>query len=410
MFIKKVAESYSGMPKEAKYVTLAAVMPSLAYGLLYTDLSYLLTVVQGMSAEFMGLVITLMGVSTFVASIFLGVVADLYGRKRVLIIGNVLSSIIIAVFALTTNPALLLIAAVLQGISEAAIIASSNALLSDKVQDDKRTSVFSFYGFAQNIAYGLGSLAISAVIIFEALGLNAQESHVLLYVLISATSLTSIVFMTKVEESKRLKKLGGNLRDLLPRKSKGVVTKYVLTGGLIAFGAGMVVPLMTFWFNLRYGISDSVSAVIIAVSGILIGLAILVAPIVAKKFGLIKAIVITQISSMVFMFAIPFSSSFVLAGTIYSLRALLMNMSNPLSQSMIMGLVNKEDRGTVSGISGAIWRLPNSVGSSIGAVVMGLGLLYEPFFIGGIFYIVSIILFWVFFRATKMPEEQTQKN
>jgi len=196
----------------------------------------------------------------------------------------------------------------------------------------------------------------------------------------------------------------------LPRKSKGVVAKYVLTGGLIAFGAGMVVPLMTFWFNLRYGISDSVSAVIIAVSGILIGLAILVAPIVAKKFGLIKAIVITQISSMVFMFAIPFSSSFVLAGTIYSLRALLMNMSNPLSQSMIMGLVNKEDRGTVSGISGAIWRLPNSVGSSIGAVVMGLGLLYEPFFIGGMFYIVSIILFWVFFRATKMPEEQTQKN
>ena len=407
MVIKKVVESYSGMPKEAKYITLASVLPSLAYGLLYTDLSYLLTVVQGMSAEFMGLVITLMGISTFIASIFLGVAADIYGRKRLLIIGNVLSSIIIAVFALTTNPAILLIAAVLQGISEAAIIASSNALLSDKVQDDKRTSVFSFYGFAQNIAYGLGSLAVSAVIIFEAFGLNVQESHVLLYVLISVTSLTSIVFMTKVEESKSLKKLGGNLLDLLPRKSKGVVGKYVLTGGLIAFGAGMVVPLMTFWFNLRYGISDSVSAVIIAVSGILIGLAILVAPIVAKKFGLINAIVITQISSMIFMFAVPFSSSFVLAGVVYSLRALLMNMSNPLSQSMIMGLVDKEDRGTVSGISGAIWRLPNSVGSSIGAVVMGLGLLYEPFFIGGAFYVISIVLFWVFFRTTKMPEEQT---
>jgi MFS family permease len=406
MFIKKVVESYSGMPKEAKYITLASVLPSLAYGLLYTDLSYLLTVVQGMSAEFMGLVITVMGVSTFIASIFLGVVADIYGRKRVLIIGNVLSSIIISVLALTTNPAILLIAAVLQGISEAAIIASSNALLSDKVQDDKRTSVFSFYGFAQNIAYGLGSFAVSAVIIFESLGLNVQESHVLLYVLISVTSLMSIVFMRKVEESKSLKKLGGNFRDLLPRKSKGVVAKYVLTGGLIAFGAGMVVPLMTFWFNLKYGISDSVSAVIIAASGILIGLAILVAPIVAKKFGLIKAIVITQISSMIFMFAIPFSSSLVLAGTVYSLRALLMNMSNPLSQSMIMGLVKKEDRGTVSGISGAIWRLPNSVGSSIGAVVMGLGLLYEPFFIGGAFYVVSIVLFWIFFRTTKMPEEQ----
>lgn len=409
MVFKKVAESYSGMPKEAKYITLASVLPSLAYGLLYTDLSYFLTVVQGLSAEFMGFVITLMGISTFVASIFLGVVADLYGRKRLLVIGNVLTCLVLAAFALTTNAVLLILIAVIDGIAEAAILASSNALLSDKVQDDKRTSVFSFYSFAQNIAYGVGSLVVPAVLIFEAFGLNAAESHVLLYVFIGVMSLTSIVFMNKVDESKSLKKLSGKFGDLLPRKSTGVVTKYVVTAGLIAFGAGMVVPLMTFWFNLRYGISDSVSSVIMAVSGILIGLAILVAPIVAKKFGLINAIVITQISSMVFMFATPFSSSFVVAGAVYSLRALLMNMSNPLSQSMLMGLVKKEDRGTVSGISGAIWRLPNSVGSSIGAVFMGLGMLYEPFLIGGLFYIVSIVLFWLLFRTTRMPEEQVPK-
>jgi MFS family permease len=163
---------------------------------------------------------------------------------------------------------------------------------------------------------------------------------------------------------------------------------------------------MTLWFNLQYGISDAISAPILAVSSILIGLAILVAPLLAKRFGLIKAIVITQIASTVFMFVTPLSPNFALAGFVYSLRALLMNMASPLSQSMIMGLVAEDERGAASGISGALWRLPNALSTWIGAWLMGIGLLAEPFFIASLFYIVSIMLFWVYFRKVKMPEEK----
>ena len=406
MLIAKVYGSYSGVPKEAKYLIYASIIPSVAYGMLYTDLSYFLTAVQGVSPEFMGIVITSMGISTFVASIFLGIVADFYGRKRLLIGGNVLASITIMGFALTTNPLLLLAAAIFEGISEAAILASSSALLAEKVNDEKRTGVFSLYGFAQSIAFGIGSFAVPAVLIFEHFGFTNRESHILLYILISISSLISTLIMLKVRETKRLKKTRTNILDLLPRKSKSILLKYVFTGAIIAFGAGMVVPLMTLWFNLRYGISDTISAPILALSSILIALATLVAPLLAKRFGLIKAIVITQISSTVFMFATPFSPSYALAGLVYSMRALLMNMASPLSQSMIMGLVPEDERGTASGISGALWRLPNALSTWIGAWLMGIGLLFEPFLMAGLFYIVSIILFWFFFKRVKMPEEQ----
>jgi len=406
MSIAKLYGSYTGMPKEAKYLIYASIMPSVAYGMLFTDLSYFLTAVQGVSADFMGIVITSMGVSTFVASIFLGIVADVYGRKRLLIGGNVLASVILTVFALTTNPLLLLAAAIFEGISEAAILASSSALLAEKVKNENRTNVFSLYGFAQSIAFGLGSFAILAVVVFELFGFTNRESHILLYILISISSLISTFLMVKVKESKRLKKTRTNILDLLPRKSKSILLKYVVTGAIIAFGAGMVVPLMTLWFNLRYGISDIISAPILAVSSILIALAILVAPLLAKRLGLIKAIVITQIASTVFMFATPFSPSYALAGFVYSIRALLMNMASPLSQSMIMGLVPEDERGTASGISGALWRLPNALSTWIGAWLMGIGLLFEPFFMAGLFYIISIMLFWYFFRKVKMPEEE----
>jgi predicted MFS family arabinose efflux permease len=75
---------------------------------------------------------------------------------------------------------------------------------------------------------------------------------------------------------------------------------------------------------------------------------------------------------------------------------------------MIMGLVPEDERGTASGISGALWRLPNALSTWIGALLMGIGLLVEPFFIAGLFYTISITLFWFFFRNVRMPEEQQQ--
>src|SRR4030042_7092466 len=140
-------KTYRGLPKDAKYLIYSAVLPFVAYGMFYTDLSFFLTSVQGLSIPIMGLIVTVMGVSTFVASIPLGIIADKYGRKRLHIVGNIMASIIIVVFALTTNVAVLLVAAVLEGIAEGAFAASANALLAEKAEDHRRTNAYSLFGF-----------------------------------------------------------------------------------------------------------------------------------------------------------------------------------------------------------------------------------------------------------------------
>jgi MFS family permease len=81
-------------------------------------------------------------------------------------------------------------------------------------------------------------------------------------------------------------------------------------------------------------------------------------------------------------------------------------MSSPLAQSMIMGLVAEDERGAASGISSALWRLPSALSSFVGAWLIGMGFLAAPFFLGALFYIISISLFWYFFRHTRMPEEK----
>jgi predicted MFS family arabinose efflux permease len=84
-----------------------------------------------------------------------------------------------------------------------------------------------------------------------------------------------------------------------------------------------------------------------------------------------------------------------------------MNMSSPLAQSMIMGLVAEDERGVASGVSSALWRLPSALSSFVGAWLIGMGLLAAPFFLAALFYMVSIGLFWYYFRNTKMPEEKS---
>ncbi|HXX88573.1 MAG TPA: MFS transporter [Candidatus Acidoferrum sp.] len=405
-------DEYKGLPIQAKYLVYSMILPSLALGMFYTDISYFLTTVQGVSYALMGVVISVMGVSTFVASIPLGIAADRYGKRKLLIIGNVIASAIVAIFALTTNPAILLVAAIFEGVSEGAFAASSSALIAEKAGDERRTSVFSLFGFAQGIAFGIGSFIIPVVVVFQILGFSTRESHVVLYVILASLSLASTLIMLKITESnvKRETRAFNIIRTLANMKSKDVLIKFVVASAIIAFGAGIIVPLMTAWMKAQYGISDSLSGPILGVANIVIGVATLAAPALSRKLGLVKAIVVTQAISTGFMFATPLCPDYVSASIVYTSRAFLMNMSSPLQQSMIMGLVAEDERGVASGISAALWRLPNALSSFIGAWLIGAGLLAEPFFLAGLFYAVSIALFWIYFRETKMPEESSTET
>ncbi|MEJ5293308.1 MAG: hypothetical protein WHS82_06895 [Candidatus Methanosuratincola sp.] len=181
------------------------------------------------------------------------------------------------------------------------------------------------------------------MVVFEGLGLSDAEAHSALYVLLSVLSMSSTAFLLKVRESKvGLKK--GSLREMVSLKSKGILARHTLAGAIIAFGAGLVVPLMARWFYLQYGIPDSLSGPIIGVSDILIGIATLAAPRTARGFGTVKAIVLTQGLSTIFMFGTP------LPKLRHCMRCLYHKMLHDVyvftpSQSMLMGVVPNEERG-----------------------------------------------------------------
>jgi MFS family permease len=401
---------YRKIPSQALLLIYLSFVPSVVIGFIYTDLSFFLPTVKGLSNLWMGITIGVMASTLVVASLPLGILADRYGRRKMLIVGNVAASLSLIGFALSANLALILMVAVIEGIGEAAFAVSLSALLADLSGDNKRTVAFSLLAFLSWVAGALGSFAVSTVLPLQSLGLSVAQAHIVLYLAIGLVGLSVTPLVLRIQETPRnFDPSQRERRGFFPKKSAAVLKKYLVCSVMIAVGAGLFVPLMANWFFHAYGVTDAVSGPVLGISSVLTAVAVFLSPKLAKKFGMVRAIVMTQSLSTIFMVMVPTAPSFGAAASIYTVRVFLMNLSNPLSQSMIMGLVAPEERGVASGVSASLWRLPNAASSTVGAYWIGLGLLSLPFYVATVLYVCSIGSFWVLFKNARLPEEQ-QKN
>ena len=393
---------YRGIPWQARLLIYLSFIPNVTIGFIYTDLGYFLITFQGVGPTQAGWVITVMGLTLVAESLPLGILADRFGRRKMLVLGNLCASLSLLGFALTTNYALILLVAVLEGTGEAAYAVSVSALLAGYSGDEKRTAAFSFLNILGWIAGALGAAVIASVIGFERFGLDLAQAHVVLFAAVGLLNLSVTPFLFKLSEGPSYQRT----RGWLPRKSGSVIMKYLSYSVLIAVGAGLFVPIMTVWFKAAYGVPDSVSGLVLAVTSVLTAAVVVVTPRLARRFGLVKATVVTQASSTVFMLAVPLAPTFAVSATFYVVRVFLMNLSSPLTQSLIMGLVPADERGMASGITASLWRLPNSLSTTVGLTWIGAGLLGLPFYVATVLYIVGISTFWVLFRKAELPEER----
>ncbi len=181
----------------------------------------------------------------------------------------------------------------------------------------------------------------------------------------------------------------------------------------------MVIPLIPGWAFLKYGLANDVTGPIFGgVNSLVMGFANLATPRLARRFGTVRTIVLTQGTSTLFLFSIPFSPNFASASSIYIVRSMLMMMSNPAQNSLLMGLVPAEERSVASAIVASLWRLPNSFSTGIGGYIMGLATgpngvtnpnsiyLALPFLICTALYLTAITYFWRSFKDVRLPEEQ----
>jgi MFS family permease len=390
---------FAKVPKKVKWLIYLISFSSCGYGYLLIFISaYLLELDVG--PEHVGIILGVTG-ATFVASaIPLGIFSDRRGRKPVLFFGLIALPPSIVVFGFTTNLWLLVIAGIVAGVAEGAYLTTWNAIIADQTTTENRDAAFSLSFTIGNIGMGAGMAVPLLFPLLQGLtGLDSYTIHVGTLVFLSALALISpIGLWPLLKDYKDIKRPGKLSFDM---KKQRPLLKFSGINSLIGLGAGFIIPLIATWMLLKFAVPDTYSGPLLAVASLTIALTAIASSALSRRYGRVRAIVMTQGLSMVFMLSLAFMPTAALAGAVYLVRAGLMNMSVPISDSFLMGIVSSEDRGLASAINSLFWRLPNSATTVAGGYILKSGAYDLPIFIAASFYAVSITLFYLVFKDVK---------
>jgi MFS family permease len=365
---------------------------------------------SGFDDLFMGVLFSSTLIGDAGISLLLTTTADRFGRKKTLIIGAILMMLAGIAFILTSNPVLLIIAAIVGVISPSGneigpFLPVEQAMLSQLVSKEQRAGVFAWYNLSGSLATAFGALAGGFLAtLLQSRGVSALDSYrviLLGYALIGGILAVVFTGLSRTCEVVPSQSAAVPHSSFGLHKSRGVVAKLSMLFSLDAFAGGFVLQsFMAYWFHVRYGADEATLGGIFFGANLLAGFSALLAVPLAKKIGLIRTMVFTHLPSNVLLILVPLMPNFPLAITMLLLRFSISQMDVPTRQAYTMAVVDPDERSAAAGITG----IARSIGASLSPAVAGAIL---PVFVGGPFIIaggLKIVYDLILFRNFKASD------
>jgi MFS family permease len=359
---------------------------------------------RGDDLAFLGLLKSSTSMAALVLGFPLGVLTDRIGIRRSMFIGVLCASVGLGALVMAPVQGLLLLAAAVMGVGNALFRAAGPAFVAQNTCEDDRPTAFSLQSSLRMLVAFGGSIVGGAMPGWFAIWLGTAQEGVLAYraalLLAASVMILSLIPMLVARQSDRATpeistSVALSLRSLLWRRD---VRRLVATQLIISLGAGLLIPYLNIFLKGRFGISDHLLGWIFAIYQLLIGVGTLAAPMLAERWGEVQTIVGTQLASLPFLMALGFAPFLPVAIGALWLRAMLMNMSNPLYTAFAMRQARDRERGKVGALLGAT----SSVGWMIGPGVSGLvqqNLGFAPLFLTtGATYLLASLLMRLFFK------------
>jgi len=361
----------------------------------------------GLGPVLAGTVFTTIGLAAVALVIPFGILADRYGRRRLFVVGAFLLIASMAAIAFAETPAVLLAAAALLGVSEALGFSTFNALLAEASDAPRRTTVFGLSFFFNGLAFAAGSLlAIVPDLTLAGGSSDVPGAYRPVFLIAAAVSALGAVAALLVRVGGPRPREG---KSLLPRRSAKILGKFFASNFIIGLGAGLIIPLFSLWFFLKFGLAESTTGPLLAISSVMVAVAYLAAPILSRRFGMVRSIVVLQSCATLVLFFIPIVTNIYLVGVLFVVRNLLMNMSWPVASSFLMTVVDESERASASAVTGAAFRLPFAVSTTIGGFLLTVQL-DLPFFVTTGLYALGTATFFAFFRNVKGSHEPAGRS
>ncbi|MDK2463283.1 MAG: MFS transporter [Candidatus Korarchaeota archaeon] len=327
-----------------------------------------------------------------------GLVADRFRRKWLTAISFAAAALSGAIVAYSVSEVALVVSAVIGGVGWGIGGPAWSALFAESVEDAGMDLGFSVSAFVSSAATSLGNLmGWIPEFLVRSLGLGYFEAYRWFMWLVVAIEASSILPIILVSERFRPRARGSGGLMKLGMSSKRLISAVVVTYSLIGFGAGLSIPLLGYYFSVKFGIESGPIGTLFAVTNVAAAPAFLLAAGVSARLGTVRGAAALQAASIPLLALIPLAPSFAAASALYIPRSVLMNMANPLISALVMELTPEAERGTMASISQLSWNLPNSVAQQIGGFVMDTLSLDAPLYATSGIYAIYVTAFYLMF-------------
>lgn len=371
----------------------------------------------GYTTMTVGFVVTVAYASGAVLTAFWGVLSDRFGRKKILILLAALTILSNLIYIFFEHLIFIIAAVVIANVGAGGSGAGGQgggpmspveqALLAEKCSAENRNKVFATNAFVGSMMGALGAL-VSGLPQHLQQERNWQPiaSYKPLFVLTICFSIVLIIAYLQIEEHHVYQK---RQKQKLATKANRFVLKMSLLGMIDNLGGGLISPLMSYWFFLRYGVELKSLGFMFFLSYFLAAMSFLTAPIIARKIGVVRTMAFSHGMASLIWLCLPLAPTFTVAAAMTIIRSYLAYMDNPLRSSFIMGVVRPEDRGSAAGLTSLSRHVPVAISPSLSAYLMQSFALSVPIYLGGFLQLLHDCTFYFMFRDVKPPEEQTAK-
>lgn len=336
----------------------------LAFDGLLTDLPENLGTIENASQiafQMTVLVAAFMLTRAFFARYF-GKISDVIGRKRIILIGLALYTLLAFAYTLVFDWIGLLAVRASQGFASAMVWPVAEAMITDSVSMSERGRYMGWYMTLSNISFFIGPSLGAFLYKIAAFNLNIPLPYSLLFPFYILTVLALIGFITAfftketipIDKQKNLRhglfiEKTDELRIKLPKRISRSLKVIYIMGFANGIAMGLVAPVSQI-FVIEYITADpSAIGILATVAGFAGFLVTYPAGFISDKIGRKKIIVSGQIVSRSATFFLPFVKDFNALLTLYAGRTMAFNIMSPPYRALQADLVPKKLRGKTFG-------------------------------------------------------------
>jgi len=323
--------------------------------------------------------------------------------KKILVISVLFTGIFCLLQASLVERTQLLLASLILGMMRSLTWVAAAPFMMHNSTPKERTYLFSLHFGTYLLAAIIGSLGGGYLpnLFSHFVGSGAIAFRYSLYLSVFLSMLALIPFIMITPEKK--------VTEPTTHK-KGWDKKLITQRGVLLFrlcspffilgmGAGLIIPFLNLYFRDRFLLPAGTIGVFFALLQFCMLAGILIGPLLSKKFGMIKTIVSTQLSSIPFMLVLAFTYNLPLAVVSFLFRGALMNMSQPISTNFAMEKVKEKEQALANALLMLSWTGSWAVSANLGGRLIKAYSFTPPLLITVVLYVISSVLYYLFFSS-----------